>query len=224
VLSVQLRARILTIYVSELVSGKLPPEINYPSRPKCSQVLVHFWTRGLRPQRTWKNIPNWQLDQYEQYIGWLMRGDGSAGTGSQSPFCGLYVMGAMFGSTLFPSLACRLTPDTAAGTRYHITCVSIQFPSQGRVWHYKRLNFCTQCHRLELPWVYYALLHKLHTRVHCVGHSTILIRPPPCSRMLIERSVSDFDPVGTPDISPRQGLTTRHLALAQKWLVTIDAR
>jgi len=53
VLSVQLLARILTIYISELVSGKLPPEISYPSR------LVHFWTRVLRPQRTWKNIPNW---------------------------------------------------------------------------------------------------------------------------------------------------------------------
>ena len=52
-LSVQLLARILTIYISELVSGKLPPEISYPSR------LVHFWTRVLRPQRTWKNIPNW---------------------------------------------------------------------------------------------------------------------------------------------------------------------
>jgi len=36
VLSVQLLARILTIYISELVSGKLPPEISYPSR------LVHF--------------------------------------------------------------------------------------------------------------------------------------------------------------------------------------
>jgi len=62
VLSVQLLARILTIYISELVSGKLPLEISYPSR------LVHFWTRVLRPQRTWKNIPNWHWTSMNHWV------------------------------------------------------------------------------------------------------------------------------------------------------------
>jgi len=118
-------ARVLAIYISELVSGKLRKLVIHLG-PSARALLNSSF-------ETSEDLKEYHLGQYEQCIGWLMRGDGSAGTGSQSPFCGLYVMGAMFGSTLFPSLACRLTPDTAAGTRYHITCVSIQFPSQGRV-------------------------------------------------------------------------------------------
>lgn len=51
-----------------------------------------------------------------------------------------------------------------------------------------------QCYR---PWAFYLSLYNLHIRVHCIGHFTTLIRLPPCFRMLTERSVPDFDLVGT---------------------------